>query len=174
MRLRPFAEDDLDVLDRFRTDPEVPGPFQWFGWADPEAWRRQWAEDRLLGGEQGKLLVVRGEERLGFVSWRRIDGGPVTHSFFWNIGIVLMPEARGRGAGAVAQRLLARYLFAHSPAARVEADTEVDNTAERRSLERAGFTQEGVLRRSFFRDGRWRDAVVYSILREELDGDSES
>ncbi|MFG3259542.1 GNAT family N-acetyltransferase [Streptomyces sp. NPDC048172] len=172
LRLRPFAEDELTVLDRIRAEPGASGSFQWFGWTDPEAWRRQWAEDRLLGRDQGKLLVVRGAERMGLVSWRRIDINPLTHSFCWNIGIVLLPEARGRGVGARAQRMLAQYLFAHSPVTRVEADTEAENTAERRALEKAGFTQEGVLRSIVFRDGRWRDAVLYSILRHEIE-DSE-
>jgi Acetyltransferase (GNAT) domain len=45
----------------------------------------------------------------------------------WEIGIVLLPEARGRGYGTQAQRLLARYLFAHTTVHRIWAGTEVDN-----------------------------------------------
>ncbi|WP_237330262.1 GNAT family N-acetyltransferase [Streptomyces sp. BA2] len=55
-------------------------------------------------------------------------------SYYWTIGIRLLPEARGRGVGARAQRLLVRYLFAHTPVTRIEADTEAENTAERRAL----------------------------------------
>jgi RimJ/RimL family protein N-acetyltransferase len=62
----------------------------------------------------------------------------------------------------------ARYLFAYIQATRVEADTEITNMAEQRSLEKAGFTREGVLRSYAFRDGKWRDAVIYSALREEI------
>jgi hypothetical protein len=36
------------------------------------------------------------------------------------------------------------------------------------ALERAGFTREGVLRRAAFRDGAYRDMVLYSILRDEV------
>jgi RimJ/RimL family protein N-acetyltransferase len=79
------------------------------------------------------------------------------------------PEARGRGAGTAAQRLLVRYLFAHTQVARVEAATEVENIAERRALEKAGFTREGVMRGYSFRDGHWRDMVLYSVLRGEAD-----
>jgi RimJ/RimL family protein N-acetyltransferase len=32
-------------------------------------------------------------------------------------------------------------------------------------LERVGFTREGVMRETFFRDGAWRDAVVYGLIR---------
>jgi RimJ/RimL family protein N-acetyltransferase len=67
-----------------------------------------------------------------------------------------------------AQRLLVRYLFAHTQVSRVEATTEITNAAEQRALEKAGFTREGVLRGTTFRQGRWHDQVIYSVLRDEI------
>jgi RimJ/RimL family protein N-acetyltransferase len=163
VRLRPVTEADLDVFERLNT-PEV-GRFGWLGFRDLGARRRRLAEDGLLGPQGGTLLVTRGDERLGYVVWRKMDAGPV---HCWNIGISLLPEARGHGYGTTAQRLLVEYLFAHTPVERIEADTEVDNIAEQRALEKAGFTREGVLRRLGFRDGRYRDLVLYSILRDEV------
>jgi len=163
--LRPAAEDDLAFLDRFLTDHEDASRFQWFGWWDPGRWRREWAENGLLGDDRGTLLVVRDDEVLGFVGFRKVWSSRT--SSFWNMGIALAPEARGKGVGTEAQRQLVRYLFAHTVAERVEADTEVENVAEQRALEKAGFTREGVMRSVVFRDGRWRDGVRYSILRNE-------
>lgn len=40
--------------------------------------------------------------------------------------------------------------------------------AEQRALEKAGFTREGVLRGTTFRQGRWHDQVIYSVLRAEV------
>jgi RimJ/RimL family protein N-acetyltransferase len=77
------------------------------------------------------------------------------------------PGARGHGDGTQAHRLLARYLFAHSTAHRIEASTETANLAERRALEKAGFTAEGVARAIGWRDGQWRDGVTYSLLRTD-------
>ncbi|NUP36643.1 MAG: GNAT family N-acetyltransferase [Streptomyces sp.] len=163
--LRPIGEDDLPVITGHLADPGSVSPFQWFGWSDPHRWRRDWAENGLLGPDGGRLLVTGGGESLGFVAWRKISSA---NSFFWNVGILLWPHARGRGVGTEAQRLLVRYLFAHTPTARVEADTDIDNVAEQRALEKAGFTREGVLRASNFRDGRWRDSVLYGIVRDDL------
>ncbi|MGQ0629574.1 MAG: GNAT family N-acetyltransferase [Sporichthyaceae bacterium] len=81
------------------------------------------------------------------------------------LGIWLLPEHRGRGVGTTAQRLLVDYLFAHTPAHRLEATTEPDNVAEQRALERCGFQREGVIRANAFRRGAWRDSVVYGLLR---------
>ena len=44
----------------------------------------------------------------------------------------------------------------------------MENVAEQRALERAGFTREGVLRHTQLRAGRWRDNVIYSVLRAEV------
>jgi RimJ/RimL family protein N-acetyltransferase len=105
-------------------------------------------------------------ERLGFVAWRKVRAS--YSSYYWNVGIALLPEARGQGFGTMAQRALVSYLFSHTLANRIQADTDFDNLAEQRSLEKAGFTREGVLRGHNFRAGRWRDTVVYSVLRNEV------
>ncbi|WP_424641514.1 GNAT family N-acetyltransferase [Embleya sp. AB8] len=170
--LRPVAEADLPILERFMTDPEAIGPYQWNGWQPPGRFRRGWAENGLLGDEGGYLLVVRGAEVLGFVAWRRIQSGRT--SYCWNIGIGLFPEARGQGFGTRAQLLLVRYLFAHTQMIRIEAGTEVDNLAEQRALAKVGFTREGVARAYAFRDGGWRDVVFYSLLRDEVSSAGES
>ena len=110
-------------------------------------------------------MVVRGAERIGFVSWQRRQ--ITRESWHWVMGIGLVPAARGKGYGTVAQRLLVDYLFAHSPAHRIQADTELENLAEQRALEKAGFTREGVIRGVVWRDGTWRDGVSYGILRTD-------
>lgn len=61
-----------------------------------------------------------------------------------------------------------RHPFAHTLVIRVEADTEVDDIAEQRALEKAGFTREGVPRSVACRDGEWRDGGRYGVLRGEL------
>jgi RimJ/RimL family protein N-acetyltransferase len=110
-------------------------------------------------------MVVRADEPLGCVNWHRQSVGAV--AYYWAMGIAMLPEARGHGYGTDAHRLLARYLFAHTTAHRIEAVTDVDNTAEQRALEKTGFTQEGVNRGIAWRNGAWRDAVTYGLLRTD-------
>jgi RimJ/RimL family protein N-acetyltransferase len=165
--LRPVTEDDLAVLERLTNDPGGTGPHEWHGWHDPYVFRRKWAENGLLGSADGTLMVARGDETLGFVAWRQVTTGQV--SYCWEIGIGMLPEARGRGFGTQAQRQITRYLFRHTQVNRIQAGTEITNVAEQRALEKAGFTREGVLRGAAFRDGRWQDGVLYSVLRDEVD-----
>jgi RimJ/RimL family protein N-acetyltransferase len=171
VHIRPIRESELDLVASLSQDPDQAGPFGFFGYRDPGRLRRAFAENGLLAEDRGSLAVALGEatepgEFLGDVSWHRVTTGPSSHS--WNIGIGLLASARGHGYGTRAQRLLAEYLFAHTQLNRVEATTEVDNAAERRSLEKAGFTFEGVLRGACFRDGKWRDMASYSIVRGDV------
>jgi RimJ/RimL family protein N-acetyltransferase len=111
----------------------------------------------VLDGNTGGLI--------GTVSWRAVDYGG---SLAWRITTLLVPQARGRGVGSIAQRLLAEYLFSATELDRVEAGAEVDSPAERHSLEQAGFRCDGVVRGARGRGSRRRDVALYSILRTDI------
>lgn len=164
--LRPAGESDVELILRLTNDPAAAGEFEWYGWRDPGAIRRSWAENCLLGDGLSVLMVVVDEQVVGFVSWHKRQTART--SYCWNLGVSLAPEARGRGYGSEAQRQLVRYLFSHTQVNRVEAATDVANLAEQRALEKAGFTREGVERGVEFRNGGWHDRVMYSVLRDEV------
>ncbi len=120
--------------------------------------------------EHGRAMVEvagpTGWQPVGDLSWHGVLYGPNLASRGVSIGIALRADARGRGIGAVAQGLLAAALH-RAGVHRVEASTDVANTAEQRALERAGFHREGVLRGAQVRaDGR-HDLVLYACLPGE-------
>ena len=168
LRLRPVRRADLDTLERWWNDPEAQGHYNWFGFSADGQLRRRFEQDGLLGEDRGNLLVeLDGGTLAGDVSYHAVHHGPNPGSQAFNVGIALVPEHRGRGHGTEAQRQLAAYLFAHTTVERVEASTDVDNLAEQRALERAGFTREGVLRHAQLRDGGYHDMVLYGRLRDD-------
>jgi RimJ/RimL family protein N-acetyltransferase len=168
VRLRDVTPADADLLDAWNT-PLAQGEFNDFGTPRGSAPREALAEGPLRNEHNGQLIVELAADGtpIGTVSWHRVMNGPNLESAAWNMGISLVPEARGRGYGSAAQRQLADYLFATTAANRVEASTDVANLAEQRSLEKAGFTREGVQRGAQFRAGAYHDLVVYSRLRDD-------
>jgi RimJ/RimL family protein N-acetyltransferase len=165
--LRPVREADLTALEA-KTSRDVD-PWNWFRHTPAEALRRRFAADGMLSEETGTLAVETADGVLaGTVSWFTVVHGPSAACRALNIGISLLPGHRGHGYGSAAQRALADYLFATTLTERIEAETDVENVAEQRALERAGFTREGILRHTQFRAGRWRDNVIYSVLRAEV------
>jgi RimJ/RimL family protein N-acetyltransferase len=167
VRLRPLTAEDAEVLEAAHN--KAADPYNWAGFRPPGWLVGQVTDRTTITPTAGQFAVVDPDDTLlGDIGYRFVQTGATAASFCWQIGISLLPDHRGRGFGAAAQRELGRYLFSTTTAARVEADTEVTNLAEQRSLERAGFTREGVRRLSMWHDGAWRDTVVYAAVRGEL------
>lgn len=128
---------------------------EWDAWDDSE---------RVPGDHRRAVIVVDGAI-IGTMSWHAVHYGPTLGSRAWSMGIALTPKWRGQGWGTIAQRLLSEHLL--ETAHRVEASTDIDNVAEQRSLEKAGFVREGILRAAQLRaDGRHHDLVMYAKVRE--------
>lgn len=166
VRLRPITVDDAELLALWQS-PEYVGEFNVFGVKGRPVKER--IETGLVTSQDGTLMVEVQANRkpIGSVSWRGVRYGPNPESVAWNIGINLIPEARGHGFGTEAQHLLAVHLFATTTVNRIEASTDVENVPEQRALEKAGFVKEGVLRGAQYRPGGWHDLVVYAWIRDK-------
>lgn len=164
--LRP-VRDEAD-LEAVLGEPDGHhSEFNQFGPASVMHLLTRFREHGLVEPHRGTLAVVADGHAVGHVDYRAVPFGPVPRTEAWEIGISLLVPARGRGIGRRAQRLLADHLFAHTPAQRVQASTDITNVAEQRALDGAGFTREGILRSAQWRLGTWHDLVLYSRLRSD-------
>lgn len=161
--LRPARPEEVPLLGSWRAAPTSP-------YDDYAPVGEAGDHDRRLPRPPGltELVVVDADDQpIGTVQWHPVPHGPTAGSVALSIGISLRPEARGLGHGTRAQRQLADHLLSRFPVHRVEASTDVENVAEQRALERAGFTREGVLRGAQWRRGGWHDLVRYARLRTD-------
>jgi RimJ/RimL family protein N-acetyltransferase len=74
---------------------------------------------------------------------------------------------RSRGVGSEAVRLAVEFAFRDLNLHRVWLTVFADNAPAMRAYEKAGMKSEGVLRRAYFIDGRWRDANIMARLSDE-------
>jgi RimJ/RimL family protein N-acetyltransferase len=161
IELRPLTEADAPaVAAAIGTDD-----------ADLDRWTRipfpyseEHAREFLASTEEFAFAVLDRAtgELLGGIGARAAEPAIV------EIGYWVKAAARGRGVATRALVLVARLAFAELGAARVQLRTEPDNVASQRVAEKAGFTREGVLRSFLDFKGRRRDAVMFSLLPEEL------
>jgi aminoglycoside 6'-N-acetyltransferase len=163
--LRPVTPTDFD--DVRRSFANWGDQFEFFGFRPANTLEQSYASNGCLSEDDGMLVVEVGGEPVGQVHWFPAYYGPQSASKALRLGVALVPEARGRGYGSAAQRLLAEYLFSTTTVNRLEAGTDLENIAEQRALERAGFEREGVARQSQYRDGLYRDMVIFSRLRDD-------
>jgi RimJ/RimL family protein N-acetyltransferase len=152
------------IFRRFATEPGLVG-LDWSGFRDAQASAKQFAIDGYLGPEHGRLMVQVVDDAAGFVTWTAGSFDKLTK--YWEIGISLQPEWRGHGLGWRAQAMLCDYLFMHTPVQRIQAATHPENIAEQKSLEKAGFQLEGVIRAAEFRAGEYCDGYLYSRLPQD-------
>jgi RimJ/RimL family protein N-acetyltransferase len=169
VRLRDVTLADADLLDAWANDPRDRGGFNDFGIEHRPTPRDTLANGPLRNERNGVLIVelIEGGTPIGSVGWHKVNYGPSPMSDAWNIGISLLPEARGKGYGSEAQRLIADWLFENTELNRVEASTDVENVAEQRALEKAGYVREGIQRGAQFRGGAYHDLITYSRLRSD-------
>lgn len=74
------------------------------------------------------------------------------------------PDARGRGIGTAAAKLMLRYCFEEEKLHRVYLRAFADNLQAVRSYEKAGFVREGLLREDVCIDGEYRDIIWMAAL----------
>ena len=168
--LRQIEDKDWPVIESWGHERgALWGPFQRFQLDHLPSLHEAYLQSGLLKREMGFLLIetIADPRVIGFVRYTLLNF-PDADLSYPEIGFAITEaNARGQGFAKEATGLLVDYLFAGHPAERVAAFTDAENLPAQRLLESLGFQREGVLRRTMFRDGRWRDMVAYAVLRQE-------
>ncbi|HEY8722287.1 MAG TPA: GNAT family protein [Gaiellaceae bacterium] len=85
------------------------------------------------------------------------------HRDNYEIAYLARAEGRGRGLMTRAVRLLCDWLLEEG-VGRIELRTHPDNGASQKLAQRAGFTREGLERKSIWLHSERQDAIVWSLL----------
>jgi ribosomal-protein-alanine N-acetyltransferase len=161
-RLRPWAASDESDLVRHANSRSVwrnllhsfPHPYT-------QADARSWIAHTNANPGLHYAIEVDGAA-LGGIGIVPQEGLSVYTAHF---GYWLGEPAWGRGIATAAARAMASQVFSTFPFARLEASVFAWNAASMRVLEKSGFSREGVLRHSVFKDGELIDSVMYAKLR---------
>ena len=113
----------------------------------------------------GRMVVEVDGARAGTMGYHEVSEA---HRIAQLEVLAVHPDFRRRGVADEAARLLQRYLLLELGFHRLELACYGFNEAAIRHAERVGFVREGVKRRAYLRHGDWQDAVLFSLLREEL------
>lgn len=92
----------------------------------------------------------------------------VREYLYANLGYWIRTGCTGRGIASSATRLVARFGFEELGLQRIEIVAAVGNAASQRAAEKAGAVREGVLRKRLYLYGKSHDAVLYSLVAEDM------
>jgi RimJ/RimL family protein N-acetyltransferase len=171
-RLRRWETTDVPALvaawrdpEMHRWMPEEANPFE----AEQAAAFIEEAAAHLAKGTSVALAIADGptDQAVGSVTLH------VWGPRHWNIGYWVAAEQRQHGLATEAVTKLSRWAFAANPIlVRLSLYTMPDNGPSQKVAERAGFRQEGLLRRWGEVNGEQFDWVMFSLIREDLAGDN--
>jgi RimJ/RimL family protein N-acetyltransferase len=156
--LKAVEREDVSLLAKWWSDPQYMGEYQ---------------DIRTLSSAEIERITVIHPEWRFFVIIRKNDGAKVGHVNAWlvgktrEIGFALVPTERRKGYGTEAVQIIVNYLFQTTDTVRIQARTDVRNTATGKALTKGGFAKEGTMRKSGYSRGVYGDEYLYSILREE-------
>lgn len=94
-----------------------------------------------------------------------IDMGDGIDAKTGKLGYWLDERYWGQGIMTAAIQAISGYALSHYDLVRIEARVFAWNPASMRVLEKVGFTQEGLLRKSAFKDGQLIDQAIYALVR---------
>ena len=168
LELRPWRRSDAADTARYADNPRVaenlrdlfPNPYTL---ADAESFIAACLE----AGDRDQLcraIVVDGTAAGGI----SVTAGTDVYRRDAELGYWLGEPFWGRGIMTEAVRRICREAFSRLDIVRIHAAVYARNGASCRVLEKAGFTREGILRQSVYKNGEVLDACLYALLREEL------
>jgi diamine N-acetyltransferase len=166
IQLRRATPDDVEFLVELYRDEDVE-PF--LGPRNPrehdemleEVERSQREPERY-----GRLVIEVDGERAGALAYHEVsEANRIAHLG----GVAVHPSFRGRRVADEAARRLQRYLLLELGFHRLELMVYAFNERALTHTERSGFVREGVKRKAYRRHGDWQDAVMFSLLREDLE-----
>jgi RimJ/RimL family protein N-acetyltransferase len=115
--------------------------------------------------DYGRFVIEVEGERAGTVGFTLVSE---RHRIAEVGRFAIHPRFRGRRLGDEAARVFQRHMLVELGFHRIELQIYGFNERAIAHAERSGFVREGVKRRAYLRDGEWQDAVLFSLLRDEL------
>lgn len=172
--LRPLVEKDIPEIYRSCQDPIIPRftrvPID-YTMVHAEFFVREKIPASLVAKTELAFAIDYGNgsdgQFAGVISFHSMD----LPDHVAELGYWINADARDKGVGTAAARILTNYGFETMGFERIEALVDVENIASKKLLTSAGYSLEGVLRKKSRRhDGHHIDMALLSVIRDEWKG----
>jgi RimJ/RimL family protein N-acetyltransferase len=163
---RRAAERDVAFLTSLATDEAVEPFLSGRAARDEQSIRAEIEQSDREREAFGRFVIEVDGEPAGMMGFTRIHEKARIARL---AGLAIHPDFRGRRLADEAARLFQRHLLLEAGFHRLELEIYAFNERAIGHAERAGFVREGVRRQAYLRHGEWNDAVLFSLLQEDLD-----
>lgn len=166
--LKPYAEEDVPDLAPLFADADsmryyLPGMWRTFNAEQLKSLMSDWHD-----AQNNFVYTIRShldekEEIIGVLNFDSVDWVQKNAE----MGIILLPEARGRGFALQAANLALKQAFLQMNLHRIFVRIIASNSPSIKLFKRLGFKEEGLMREHVFRDGKYENMYLLGLLAEE-------
>jgi RimJ/RimL family protein N-acetyltransferase len=172
IRLRAIEREDISRFVRWMNDPEVicytttNTPFS-------TAMEEKWFERQLDRSiNLGQILAIEtqvGEEWIHIGSTDLFNIEPIDHAAEFGI-MIGDKDFWNKGLGREATRLMLKHGFEDLNLNRIYLQVFAENLRGIKAYLAAGFVKEGILRQAMYKNGKYNDIVLMSVLHIDWKG----
>ena len=162
--LRPIVEEDLDVLTRWRNDPENRSLF-FSPFFVALGGQKKWLERLLSDSSRLQFMVLDRADckPVGTIGLQSIDYRNQSAELY---PMLVDPDQRGRGLASDACAVLVRYAFRDLNLHRLTFRCYAFNAVPP-AIEKLGFRREARFRKAAFTRGEFHDVLLFGLLRAD-------
>lgn len=169
-QLRELKKEDMRIVNQWRNDPELiaclGAPFRFINQDVDDAWFQSYMQSRGKAVRCAVVEEANPEAILGMVSLVDINNINRSAAFHIMIG---KAKNRGKGIGTFATQEILKHAFFNLNLHRVELDALETNQAALGLYKKIGFVQEGVKREANYKNGKYVNIIMMSILKDEFE-----
>ena len=164
--LRRVSKDDVNEIFALRSNPEtmkyIPRPLVK---TNDDALDHIALIDAKIESNEGINWAITYKDNpklIGIIGHYRIK----PEHFRAEIGYMILPEYNGKGIVSEAVKEVVTYGFNEMKLHSIEAIIDPENFGSEKVLQKCGFVKEAHFKENEFYEGRFLDAVIYSILNK--------
>lgn len=164
--IRNYCMADAPSLAKYANNPKIacnlrdsfPHPYHMDD-------AQQWLARVVETDSRTVFAIATSHEVIGSIG---LAPGEDIHRFTAEMGYWLAEPFWGKGIMTQAVKAMTDYGISVLKLNRIHADPFTTNPASARVLEKAGFTREGTIRASVFKNGKILDQYIYAYIAPEI------
>jgi len=167
--LRALEMDDYVLINQWRNDPEINRYLCGNVFLVSSEREKKSIENKIHDdSKQIYLGVCDSETRqlVGYVSINNLDLRNLKAE--WGGTLIGDKNYLGKGVGKEASALMLRFLFDQYPIHKCYGYCLEEHPASEKLFLSFGFKKEGVLRDDVYKNGAFKNILLFSILRDEI------
>lgn len=167
--LRALEIEDSRIIYKWRQDKDITRYLAGNMFFVSLEREKRSIENKILDDSKHLYLGICLKENDQLIGYGQINNIDLRNQKAeWGGMLIGEKEFIGKGYGEEASKMLLRYLFDQYPINKCYGYCLAEHPVSPKLFAKLGFKQDGVLRQEIYKNGEFKDVLIFSILRCEI------